>query len=88
MEKKEVIETDVYLEVKMVKPRKFRAYLTRDGKTIYNNTTYDVEFIGDYHIKAEIHGEFIPDFDMKLEALEIMKWMWKEHVRNNNVDSN
>ena len=75
---KEVKETKAYLDVKMTEPGKFRAILTEDGKTIYNNSTYDVQFIsgsGRKHIKAEIHGEFICDFDMKLEALSIMRWI-------------
>ena len=48
------------------------ASLTKDDKTVYNETTYIVSFLGDDEVTTRMSGEFIEDWDMKLEALKLI----------------
>jgi len=75
-----VNKSGAYLKVEKIADCKFRAFLTSDGRTIWNDSVYEVELdvgngVDEASLTAKIKGEFIVDFDMKLEALEMMKWL-------------
>lgn len=54
---------------------KYIAYLTNDGKTIDDNNKMEVELnLEEETVVSKVYGEFLTDFDLKLEALYLMKW--------------
>ena len=54
---------------------KYLAYLTTDGKTIDGKNKMEVELHFEKEvITSKVSGEFLTDYDLKLEALFLMKW--------------
>jgi len=53
----------------------FKAILTKNGHDIYKDSIYTVVFTSKTVVCAKVSGEFIKDWDLKLEALYFMKWM-------------
>lgn len=54
---------------------KYLAYLTTDGKTIDDGNKMEVELHFEKEvITSKVSGEFLTDYDLKLEALFLMKW--------------
>ena len=62
--------------------KQFQAILTEDGRSLWKDSEMFVTFrrsldLGCDEVVASIKGEFVKDFDVKLEAIEYMKWMDK-----------
>jgi len=64
-----------YLKVERTRRGEYKAFLTNDGTNIYNDSSYEVGVFNQKEATAKVSGEFVEDWDLKLEALMLMKWL-------------
>ena len=71
----ESLKGNRFLKVERLSRDEYYAMLTQDGCLVYNNSDMTIKFDGNRKITSRIRGEFIKDFDLKLEVFELIKLM-------------
>ena len=69
-----------FLKVEKLSEREYYAMLTPDGNLLYKGSDMRIIFDNNRIVISKIRGEFIKDFDLKLEVFEMIKILERKHV--------